>query len=304
MNRNHLISRDLVRSLLLLSAVFLFSAANAQEDEWEWWNKAHGWKTGMPGWRTLMILSPGYLGPNALPVPEMKNGAISSGSEIETTLSCHFHPGDPTQDLALRLFYPVANGKMAFEAWGVALEKYGYSPEIRDQRFSRDKNGKGLVPGDFYFSALIQLCKNRKFPDTMLRMACRTASGAAQAARYTDTPGYFFDFSSGRDISLSGSKVLRPFASFGFYSWQTYNEATPQNDAILYGAGVSFRSAEWLISGNLSGYSGYLKHTDHPRVFTLESRYDWISTALRCRFLYGNKDWDYTTLRFSFIWKI
>jgi hypothetical protein len=304
MMQNHPVFHNIVRSLLLFSAVLLIFSANGQEDEWGWWNTAHNWKSGMPGWRTMMILSPGFLGPNALPVPEMKKGCIPSKGEIETTFSCHFHPGDPTQDLSFRLFYPVANGKMAFEAWGVALERYHYSEEIRDERFSRDKNGKGVMSGDFYFSALVQLCKNRKFPDTMLRLACKTASGDAFAARYTDTPGYFFDFSSARDITLSEGKVLKPFASFGFYSWQTYNEATPQNDAILYGVGVDYSSAGWLVSGNLSGYSGYLRHTDRPRVLTLESRYDWNSTALRCQFLYGIKDWDYKTVRLSFIWKI
>jgi hypothetical protein len=258
----------------------------------------------MPGWRNMMYLSPGYLGPNALPVPEMKKGIIPETVEIETAFSAHFHPGDPTRDFSARFFYPVANGKMAFEAYGVALEQYMYSEEIRNQRISRDKDGKGIAVGDFYFSVLIQLCKNRKFPNTMLRLACKTASGDAYAARYTDTPGYFFDFSSSRDFFLSQKSTLRPFASFGFYSWQTYNEATPQNDAFMYGLGADYLLRQWLISANLSGYSGYLKLKDQPRVLTFETRYDWKSVALRGQFLYGLHDWTYKTIRLSFIWKL
>lgn len=294
----------MVRFLFFCILISFSFSGNCQEDTWKWWNDIHNWKPGMPGWRNMMHLSPGYLGPNALPVPEMKRGFIPGTGEIETTVSAHFHPGDPTQDFSARLFYPVANGKMAFEAFGVVLEKYGYSEAIRDQRVSRDKDGKGIIPGDFYFSMLIQVCKNRKFPDTMLRLACKTASGDVFAARYTDTPGYYFDFSTSRDFSLSKKSLLRPFASFGFYSWQTYNEATPQNDAIFYGFGADYLWRQWLISGNMSGYSGYLKLKDQPRVLTLETRVDWKSCAVKGQFLNGLHDWTYKTIRLSFIWKL
>lgn len=286
-------------ALLLLQSMF----CNAQEDTWDWWNEIHHWKSGMPGWRNMMLLSPGYLGPNALPVPEMKQGLISPEPELETTLSAHFRSGDPTQDISARIYYPVGGGKVAFEAYGVVLEKYGYSEVIRDERISRDKDGKGIVPGDFYFATLIQLVRDRKFPDTLLRLACKTASGDAFAARYTDTPGYFFDFTSSESFRCGGG-TLRPFASFGFYSWQTYNEATPQNDAWLYGAGISFLKNYWQFSGNFSGYSGYLELKDRPQLITLETRLDKGQNGLRLQLLQGIRDWKYTTLRISYIWKI
>jgi len=275
----------------------------SQEDQWQWWNEAHNWKPGMPGWRNWIILSPGYLGPNALPVPELKKGFIPVTGEVEVSLSRHFHPEDPTQDLSGKFFYPIFNGIVAVEAYGVILENYYYTEELRDERFSRDKDGMGIIPGDFYFSTLIQLCKDRRFPNTVLRLACKTASGDAFAARFTDTPGYFFDFSSSRDFELSRHSNLRTFGTLGFYSWQTYNEATPQNDALLYGAGVDYLHSGWQISGQLSGYSGYLKIHDRPCLLTFEGRYDWMATAVRLQFLYGLHDWNYQTLRFSFIWK-
>ncbi|HPJ78017.1 MAG: hypothetical protein KA780_00160 [Prolixibacteraceae bacterium] len=291
-------ARFLTVLLLLLSQVL-----TAQDNKWDWWNEAHGWKPGDPGWRNWMILSPGYLGPNALPVPEPGKGVVPGEGEFIASLTRHYQPGDPTQDLSFQLRVPFHEGKVAIEAWGVLLENYNYTSDIRDLRFSRDQNGKGIAHGDFYFAALVQLARDRRFPDTMLRMACKTASGHAWAARYTDTPGYFLDLSFSRSHQLGRRMTMRPFAMLGFYSWQTYDEATPQNDALLYGAGIDFKNDHWLFSGNLSGYSGYLKIHDKPVVATLETRYDWHFTAAKVALLYGLRHWDYQTFRFSFIWK-
>jgi len=201
------------------------------------------------------------------------------------------------------LLLPFKEGRIALEAYGVIIENYGYSDSIRDLRFSRDKDGMGIAFGDLYFCILIQLSKDRRFPDTMIRLACKTASGDAWAARFTDTPGYFFDVNSSRKIRISRYSYLRPFASLGFYSWQTYNEATPQNDAFLYGAGMDWLKENLTVSGYLSGYNGYEKNRDKPVVATLETRYDWVKTAASVQFLYGLRDWNYQTFRFSFIWK-
>lgn len=275
----------------------------AQNDDWKWWNDVHGWKEGDKGWRYWMILSPGYLGPNALPVPELKRGYIPESGGIKASLSRHFHPGDPTQDLSFHFLLPACESKIAFEVFGVAGESYGYTEEIRNERFSRDEDGRGLVQGDFYFGSLVQLSKNRRFPNTLLRMACKTASGHAYAARFTDTPGYFMDVSSSVDFEISRFSTIRPYMTLGFYSWQTYNEATPQNDALFYGAGMEYLYGDWRFAGDLAGYSGYLRQRDKPRVITLETRYDWRNTAACIQFLYGLRDWEYKTFRFSFIWK-
>jgi hypothetical protein len=194
--------------------------------------------------------------------------------------------------------------------------------EIRNVRFSRDQDGRGLTQGDFYFSTLVQLVKERSFPNTAVRLACKTASGHLQTARFTDTPGYFMDVSSSKDFRTGRQGVLRPFGSLGFYSWQTNDEATPQNDAFMYGLGMDWFNENLLFSGSVSGYSGYMSGKykgkmlefsekykelvirDEPVVVILQSRYDWTYTAAEIQFLYGLRDWDYRTFRLSFIWKI
>ncbi len=310
-----------MRNVLLLLLLMLRISVFSQEDTWQWWNQEHGWDWGEPGWRNWVIFAPGNLGPNALPVPEMKRGILPEAGEIKSTFSSHFHPGDPTQDLSFHLTVPFDGGKVAVEAYGVVAEYYHYDEEIRNRRFSRDVDGKGLAWGDFYFSTLIQICKERAFPNTLLRLACKTASGDLFAARYTDSPGYFMDLSSSKRFRSGKSGSLRPFGSLGFYSWQTNDEATLQNDALMYGIGIDWYNDHFLVSGNVSSYSGYMTGPykgrmidfsekfrdivirDRPVTATFESRVDWDRTAAEVRIVHGLRDWDYTTLCFSFIWK-
>lgn len=289
-------------TILLISILSLTSSA---QDDWSWWNNLHGWESGMPGWRNWIIMSPGYLGPNALPVPELKRGFLENRTEIELTASNHFHPGDPTQDISAKAYIPFAKGKIAVEVLGVILEHYNYTEEIRNERISRDRNGKGTAFGDLNFSTLIQLVENRKFPNTLLRANLRTASGSnLEAARYSDFPGYNFDLTFSKDLGNSEELVFRPIAMIGFYSWQTNDELNLQNDALLYGLGTEFEKNSWRFTGSWSGYYGYKNNGDRPMQLNFDLRKDLGKTAIKIEYQHGLHDWLYKTVRFSFIWKL
>jgi hypothetical protein len=286
--------------------LFTFCAllVSGQED-WSWWNDAHGWEDGDAGWRNWMIISPGYFGPNAMPVPDVKRGFIGEKSEIEITASNHFHSDDPTEDISGRIYIPFLKGKIAVEVYGVILEHYAYTEEIRDERFSRDKDGKGTAVGDLYFSTLIQLVKDRQFPNTLFRFVAKTASGSnLEAARYIDSPGYFFDLSFSKDFGQKENIVFRPYTMLGFYSWQTNDELNLQNDALLYGIGTDFEKNNWRFVSSWSGYYGYKDNGDRPMQLNFELRKDYVKKAFRIQYQHGLNDWMYKTLRFSFIWKL
>ena len=294
------------------SLVFIFFLAllplipNAQntEDSWEWWNNQHGWEPGDPGWRNWMKITPGYLGPNALPVPQVKKGFIEDSSEVEVSFSNHFHSGDPTQDISGRLFIPFSNNKIAVEIYGVAIERFAFSETIRDERVARDKDGEGFAIGDFYFSTLVQLSKNRKFPNTLFRFTARTASGKQlEAARYSDSPGYFLDVSFSKQWGTSNNGLLRPFGAVGFYSWQTNDELNLQNDALMYALGTDFEKNTWLVSASWSGYSGYKNKRDRPMQLNFDVQKNIDRKTLRIQYINSLREWGYKTLRFSFIWK-
>jgi hypothetical protein len=289
--------------------LFLFISFNAiaqsPGEDYSWWNELHDWKESDPGWRNWIIMSPGYLGPNALPVPEVKRGFINSKTEIEITASSHFLKGDPTQDISGRLFIPFVQGKIAVEMYGVILEHFAFSEEIRNERYSRIEDGKGYAIGDFYFSTLIQLSKDRKFPNTLLRLATKTASGnQLEGARYTDSPGYFFDLSFSKELAKTDKGMFRPFGLAGFYTWQTNDELNLQNDAFLYALGADFERNSLLFSASWSGYSGYKNERDKPMQLNFELRKDFNGKAFRVQYVNGLRDWEYKTIRFSFIWKL
>lgn len=291
------------RFLFITFCLFpLFSFSG--EEDWAWWNEKHGWEAGMPSWRTFLTISPGFLGPNALPVPEMKKGVLSSKKEIEFGSDFHFKNGDNTQNLAGRFYYPFAQNKIAIELYGVMLEHYAMSDAIRDQRKARDKDGRGLAVGDFYFSTMIQLMKDRRFADVLLRMACKTASGGRlDAARYADSPGYYFDLSFSKLVSAENSKIkCVPFGSLGFYSWQTNDDMNLQNDAVMYGAGFDLRGNKWTVSNSLSGYYGYKNDGDRPVVYSFDLNKQLKNYTFRMQYLHGLHDWTYQTIKLSLIW--
>lgn len=288
---------------ILLLFVCVLPLTGFCEPDWMWWNIKHGWQNGMPGWRMMIHITPGYLGPNALPVPEIKKGVVVPGNNLEFGMDMHFRTGDPTQNISGKYYRSFADNKIAIEIYGVLLEHYAMSDTVRDERIARDKDGKGIAVGDLYFSTMLQLVKDKKFPDMMLRMTGRTASGGhLDAARYSDAPGYFFDLSFSKNYSCRNEQMsFRPYGTIGFYSWQTNDELNLQNDALLYGAGAECKWAEWTLSNTLSGYSGYKHERDRPMVYTFGLVRKLKKNAFRFQYLYGIRHWTYQTFKFSYI---
>jgi len=289
--------RKLILFICIVLPLFSYS------EDYIWWNIKHGWEPGKPGWRNYMRITPGYLGPNALPVPDVKKGVVPLGTNLEIGFDYHFMEGDPTQDIFARYYHSFAEGKIALEVYGVIAEHYNMSDFIRDERIARDFDGKGFANGDLYFSTLVQLVKGRKFPDTMVRMAGKTAAGnQLEGARNTDSPGYFFDFSFSKSYAgRNENNSFLPYASFGFYSWQTNDEANLQNDAFMYGLGAEIKYMHCTISNSLSGYSGYKHERDKPMIYTFDLNRQFKNKTFRIQYLHGLRDWTYQTVKLSLI---
>ena len=268
------------------------------QDNYEWWNKKHNWD-GVSSWSSYLIYSPAYFGPNALPVPEIRDGSIKKRINLETRSDMHLSRGDNTFDLFLKLDVPLFDGKVAIEAFGVPFEVYEMDTVTRDERAVRDRDAEGTAVGDLYVSTKIQLLRDYKgWPDLMLGITLRTASGNSLGdARYTDAPGYYFDLSAGKSYEIGNTLFIRPFAMLGFYVYHTNREDWRQNDAFLYGLGLSAYSQQWKFSASWGGYKGYFNDGDAPMVARANVLYKFKKLHLKLAFQQGLHDFKYSSVR-------
>lgn len=303
-----------------ISIIFPSVPIFAQDDDATWWNDVQDWD-GVTPWQSYIIYSPYYMGPNSLPVTFSQKGRIKDRYELEVKFESHFSSGDKTQDLFLSLYLPLVKDFIAFEFYGVPFEYYKMTEETVIERRGRNRSGTGYSAGDFYFSSIIQIIKNREFPDLALRMACKTASGSKLSdARYTDAPGYFFDLSLGKDFFLNETHKfrIRPNATIGFYSWQMNLPNNRQNDAIMYGLGFDFQYKSFMIANSIDGYFGYfgdelvivgnqndpIPFKDRPLVYRLDLTKKAKMVDFVLGYQVGLHDFSYQTVNFSLIFHV
>lgn len=295
-----------MRLIFILFAQCLLSNILIAQTDFTWWNNKHNWD-GVTSWTRYLKYSPGYFGPNALPVPDMEKGSLCRDTYIKLSTDFHFSKGDNTEALFFKFYYPVVKDKIAVESWCVPIEHYQMDTITRDLRFVRDKDAKGFASGDIYIATLIQLLNKKQYPELLLRIALRTASGNKQAAaRFTDAPGYFFDLSVAKFLFKDTLKdiSLKTYSMLGFYCWQTNLDNNPQNDALLYGVGGELSRGNISIDLSASGYKGYLGDKDAPLICK------FIITLSKKKFNYsftfqkGIFSLKYNTFSFATVFKI
>ena len=269
----------------------------------EWWNRKHDWD-GCTSWSRYLIVSPSYMGPNALPVPEVHKGKPSGTLTLEAGAEGHYSKGDRTGNLFAGFYTPLFSPRAGLGLRYVPLELYSTDTLTRDLRRSREYDARGISFGDLYAGTFIHLVReDGRIPDIMLSLHLKTASGTRfEAARHTDAPGYYVDLSAGKSIRREGRLInlTRVYGMIGFYAFQTNLEKYMQNDAVLYGAGIELTAGRWQIDHQLGGYAGYLDNGDRPLVYRLDLRWDTPSAAdLKIRFQHGLNDFPYTSLRVS-----
>jgi len=254
-----------------------------------WWIDAHYWQ-GLP-WRYYITESSGYMGPNALPVPQTAEGYIPKHPYIQVNGWAHLSLGDQTLNPKLLIGVPFGN-RILIEASYVPLEYFQTDEYTRNIRYSLGYEGKGWTSGDLYFSTGIQFLKNKRFiPDIHGRAVLKTASGGKyNEARHTDAPGYYFDLMAGWRFNLWEKLEMRPFISGGFYSWQVNTPGYFQDDAILYSIGLSAEYRGNRIKSYLAGYSGYFDNGDRPVVFRVDLHHRFKKNSIVLQYQYGIRD--------------
>jgi len=210
-----------------------------------------------------------------LPVPLIHKANVPDEFYWNGVYEYYFNTGDQTQDFRTHLIFPVAKGRIGLEFKYVPVEFFKMDSAVSRMRRTIDgKAAEGAAFGDVYFGTMIQILKDHKFlPDLLVSMSCRTASGTGREyARHTDSPGYYIDASIGDTYgkNVGFFSHVRWYAQVGFYSWQTYLDNYPQNDALLYGAGIDFDFKDFFINQSINGYSGYMGNGDEPITYRMD----------------------------------
>jgi hypothetical protein len=283
-----------MRTFCFAICCFIFLKSQAQT--FDRWAQVVGWD-GVSHWSKYMISMPGYLGPNALPVPRITNGSIDSNFSVTATGQLHFSKGDNTQNLALYANYCLVKDIISFDVAWVPYERYTMSQAIKEKRhvFVQFFNDKEAV-GEIHLNTNIQLLnKLRKDIHLALRLGYRFPSGSGfGAARYSDGPGYYFDVSFGKIINQSPLKWI---GMLGFYTWQIESDKHNQDDAFLFGSGLEWNKKSLKVQSYIAGYLGYLKNSgDKPVVFRTQLEKQINKTSLLLGFQKGLHDFKYATI--------
>jgi len=221
---------------------------------------------------SYQITSPGYMGPNALPVPLVHTGQIKDNPEITLGYEYIIGTGNVTHSAMTRMTVPFENKRIALELNYNPLEFF--TMDSVTSRLWRTYTGESVTDvclGDFYFGTVIQLIRDHRYlPDLAVSMNCKTASGRGREySRHTNAPGYYMDLSIGDTYKVSSGSLLsvRWYASGGLLVWQTNLALYPQDDALLFGAGVNLDLKGWFINLTFRGYSGYMNNGDRPLMY-------------------------------------
>lgn len=284
--------------LMLLKAFYTCG----QQTDYQWWNELHNWD-GVSPFERYLHLEPGRMGPNALPVPEPLYSLWDSLNGYSYTVQHFITEGERTYSLKNSLYYK-ADRKVALRAWMVFTEYFTSNEAVRDFRAARTYEGRGWAVGDLYVETHWQIVQSvKKLPDIAFRIGLKTASGnRIEDARYTDTPGYYFDLNF-RKIYAKYKYTYQIFGMLGFFAYQTYRTDHKQNDAALYGIGARMQNRKWGAEGHLRGYVGYFGPYDKPVVGSLEFFYFFTKDVLRFRIEKGNLSWPFTGFQLGYSYR-
>ncbi len=284
---------------IFLAIICCCFVVNSHAQTFDWWARNVHWD-GVSPWQRYIIRLPGFLGPNALPVPAITNGSIDSSTSLAITGNLHFSKGDNTKNLVIYGNYCLIKKIISFDASWVPYEHFTMSNVIKEKRhvFS-DFYYNRHSSGEIHLNTTIQLLNRyRKNIQLALRVGYRYPSGSGLgSARDTDAPGYYFDLSFGKPFHSSGLKWI---GMLGFYSWQIDNTYFRQDDAFLFGNGVEWNSKNFKLQTYVAGYLGFLgKSGDKPIVFRTSAEKKLKRIGLLLRFQQGLHDFKYTSVEFG-----
>lgn len=281
--------------LILLVGFGILVCKTVVSQTHDWWAKTVKWD-GITHWSHYINFNPGYLGPNALPVPELRNGLIDSNYSVSVSAAAHFSKGDKTFNPVFAANYCIVKNKLSVDLLWVPVEYFQMSHELKEQRhvFYQAYNSRKAM-GDVHMNINLQLLNPEKFKQALaFRTGFRYPSSSnVAAARMTDAPGYFFDVSTSH--SFTKRKRWKYVLMAGFLVWQMSNNVQ-QNDAVLFGAGLEYNKKYFQLQSYVAGYIGYICDGDQPVVYRFKAGTSKAGLNWTLQLQQGLNDFSYSSI--------
>ncbi len=284
---------------LSLTVSLCLLVLNSQSQSYDWWINTVHWD-GVTTWERYIRLTPGFLGPNALPVPRISNGSIDSINSFGLSTDFYFSKGDNTQDILLFANYCLVKNKISFDISWLPVEHFTMSHEIKTERHVFPIHYYDhYANGDIHLNTIIQLfnIKSKKL-QSAVRIGYRFPSSEIRAARFTDAPGYYFDISIAK--GFRHNPALKWIAMTGGYFWQAEINRHPQDDAFLFGTGFEWNRKNLRMQIYGAGYLGYFyRMRDKPIVFRAGLEKTIKRKIFSFQFQQGLHNFNYSSLQFG-----
>ena len=208
-----------------------------------------------------LLIAPGTLGPNALPVPEILNGNVGTDFLFKFSVDNYFRDGggDNGHTAYVNIRFPVVQNFMAFELRWDLLDYFHTTNEVRDIiQLYKDDPGWETELGDILLTTYMQVAKEKRYrPAMMLSSTIKTTSGSVFDGRHTDLPAHWHYLSLGKDFAKTINFTWRLNAMIGYYFWQTNETNLEQNEGPLWGIENQFNFDNVEIGAGFSGYNGW-----------------------------------------------
>lgn len=294
-------------------ALFLTPFLVSGQSYWDWWNNLHDYPNAAgPVRKRYINLSPGYMGPNALPVLRLMNGSYDENLWLDVQGAWHGGNGDKTENIFIRMNIPVAKDRVNLYFFLNPYEKWETNAQVRDERRMMNLAARGNDFGDLLFGVNFFLLNEEKhFINASMNIEVKTTLGSGLSnARYTDHGMYTYSGHIGRTLIQKErySFLLKSMA--GFVTWQTNMNRLPggssqfQNDAFLFGLGFEGTYGKWEIDSDFSGYSGYIGNRDNPLFWRSQIQYNMSRLGIRAEYEYGLRWWAWDSIKVGIRYQI
>ncbi len=286
----------------LLFTAFGLNAQTRDYSDWTDYGSVHVSK-----W---LMIAPGKLGANALPVPRMNYGTLQNQHSLEIGTDIHLMTGDQGYNSYFNLKWNIAPEKVLVEIWGNPTETFKMTNKVRDERqIYYDDEGWITHQGDLWISTYLQLLKDHpKLPDIVLNYSMSLTTGIVTHGRYIDAPISFMYLSSGKSIQLKNFifDEIRIAGMFGWYIWQTNKVEMAQDEGPLTEIGLKLKRNKFSIAQEVAGYLGYDAYEfigqsgyNDPIIYRSRIEYQAEKVLLKAEYQTGIKDYSYQTFRLS-----